>query len=69
MECVLQVVLKQALPSLGQTENYVRKLQILVTVYKIACLEFTIHMQTLTLAMFYKAGTVLVLIGAACDRL
>ena len=34
---------------------------------QIACLEFTIHMQTLTLAMFNKAGTVLVLIGAACD--
>ena len=30
MECVLQVVMKQALPSLGQTETYVEELQILV---------------------------------------
>ena len=58
IKCVLQVALIQALPScLGQTENNMEELQILCI--QIACLEFTIHMQTLTLATIFKTDTVL----------
>ena len=61
---MVKPVLIQVLPScLGQTENDVEELQILVHT-NIACLEFTlIHMQTLTQAMF-NTDTVLILIGA-----